>query len=236
MNLFRTTLGIVAALAVTLAAGIIQGRLSNRWGITTALLEAALQLEQQAPESVGKWQLKARRKLDEASSRMLQSAGQFVATYENTETGESVSMFVIVGPMGPTAEHTPEVCFPGNSFRQLGARVRVNPDPTRTDQPDLFWMATFESKSLEGGFVRAYWAWTANGKWSAPDDARLEFIRAPFLYKIQVQGLLRDPNPESPDPAREFLAAFLPAAGRIFHTVSQTSGVRSKSPTGGASQ
>lgn len=225
MNRFKTSLGVATALAVTLAAGIIQGRLSNRWGITSGLLEAAQQLEHQVPASAGKWTLKSRTQLDEASNRMLQCAGQFVATYENSETGDFVSIFIIVGPMGPTAEHTPDVCLPASSFHQVGPKVRVKPNPTGTDDPNRFWMATFESKSLEGGFVRTYWAWTTNGTWSAPDDARLEFIAAPFLYKFQVQGLLRDPSPESPDSARDFLAAFLPALGRFVAPASNTPGM-----------
>jgi hypothetical protein len=217
MKRLTSILGIAIALGVTLAAGVIQGHLSNRWGITNELKEAGKRLEQCVPSALGKWRLKSQDRLGETSARMLQSVGQFVATYENEESGEEASVFVIVGPMGPTAEHTPEVCFSSRAFRQVGGRARVALQSSDKERFGQFWMATFESKSLEGGYVRSYWAWSPDGKWSAPDNARTEFVRSPYLYKIQVQSVLRaEPSPDTPDPCREFLMAFLPAARKMF--------------------
>ena len=214
---FAAPISVAFALALTLTAGFLHGRLSHRWGTSTALAEAGRRLEQNVPVACGKWHLKTKEKLDEDSTRQLQCVGQHSGVYEHEETGESVSIFIIVGPMGPTAEHTPEVCFPSRSFRQIGSRTRTTVETSEEQGGPQFWMATFEPKSVEGGYIRSYWSWTADGHWQAADNPRLTYIRAPYLYKIQVQGTLRsEPSADTHDPCRDFLSEFLAASQDIF--------------------
>ena len=67
--------------------------------------------------------------MDEVAQEMLQSAGTVSRVYMNRRTGQRVDMFVIVGPSGPTAEHTPEVCVGGRYFTPLGSRRAVVVQP-----------------------------------------------------------------------------------------------------------
>ena len=65
------------------------------------------------------------RDLDAESRSQLECVGEMVRVYTNAKTGDSVTLQLILGPAGPTAVHTPEICMAQRDFTPLGDRRAV---------------------------------------------------------------------------------------------------------------
>ena len=99
----------------------------------------------------------------------------------------TASMFVLLGPTGPTAVHTPDICFDSQSYRALGDRRTISlARPSGGGPSSKFWQRDFESRDLDGSSVRTWYAWSDGGPWVASDDPRYEFAGNRLLFKIQV--------------------------------------------------
>src|SRR5688500_8733172 len=104
-----TLLAGSALIAITIATGIAHGRLIGRWGAQTDVISGAKQLAR-IPDRIGDWHNVRSDDLAPEAARMLQCAGNIVRVYENTRTGDRVSIAVLLGPAGPISVHTPEIC------------------------------------------------------------------------------------------------------------------------------
>jgi hypothetical protein len=213
-------LSLAAVAALTLVSGVLQGRIRNRWGPSESARAAAKKL-QDVPRRFGgpqndRWQLQSSETMSRDSVEMLECTGYFVRTYANQRTGEVVSIFVVVGPAGPIAVHTPEICYPSRNYKSRGTRERVA-IPDGEGQEHQFWALTFKSTSVQENLNRVYYAWSTGDRWSAPDDARFAFVGWPYLYKIQLSSNLpRETDLKTGDTCREFLKDFVPAARRYL--------------------
>ncbi len=209
-------LKLALVVAVTVSAALVQGRMRRRWGPRDAVRSAAARL-QEFPQDFGDWHMTSARDLDAESRSQLECVGEMVRVYTNAKTGDSVSLQFILGPAGPTAAHTPEICMAQCDFTPLGERraVAVGHDD------DRFWKRRFKSKNLHGESLSVYWAWNRDGKWIAPkEDARYAFAGIAYLYKVQVACGFRGPaegeatDGEANDGGRRFLADFVPLAAK----------------------
>jgi hypothetical protein len=189
---------------MTLIGGTLYGKYSQRWGPPPDLLAAAHQLEQM-PKQLGSWQLAEEMPMQESSLKMLECAGYVNRRYVNQETGQVVNLSVIVGPPGPTAVHTPEICFSSRAYDQRGTRRSVELAAS-DDQTDEFWSLDFEAKNVLAEGLRVYFAWSLGDRWEASEDPRYEFAAVPLLFKIQLAAALppKMGGTES-DAGREFL-------------------------------
>ncbi len=207
-------LSLAAVIAVTLAAGVLQGRIRNRWGASESMLAAAQNL-QDVPRKFGgpqndRWQLQSAEPMSDDAAEMLECTGNIVRTYENRRTGEVVSLFVVVGPTGPTAVHTPEVCYSSQDYEVRDVRQPLA-IADEQGQEDQFWALTFKSKRVQQDLLCVCYAWGTGGRWSAPNDARFAFVGRPYLYKIQLASKLpRGTDLKTNDTCRQFLQDFLP--------------------------
>jgi hypothetical protein len=211
--------GLAAVVALTLVSGVLQGRIRNRWGPSESLRAAAQRLDN-VPRSFGgpqddRWQLKSDEKMADDTVAMLECTGYFVRTYEKRRSGETVNVFVVVGPAGPISVHTPEVCYSSQAYTSRENRRRVAIQGAQ-EQDDQFWALSFKTKTLQEDLLIVYYAWTANNRWSAPKDARFAFVGSPFLYKIQLSTEMpagaapAGSNLKDSDTCREFLNDFVP--------------------------
>ena len=203
-------LGVLIAAGLTLASGLIHGRMTQRWKHSKASDSAAQRLAE-LPDTFGKWQGQSLEELDQETVDMLQCAGYVVRVYVNEETGAAIKMALLLGPAGPISVHTPEICFSGRNYLILEKRKRVQ---IPEDSKDEFWGLTFQSKGLGATQLRVYYAWTTGGTWAAPDrHPRYKFAGRPYLYKIQLAGSLPPgADATTDDPCREFLRDFVPVA------------------------
>ena len=209
MSWMRFNLTLVLVLAATVFTAVVQGRMSHRWGTSDAVAKAAARLNE-FPEDFGEWHMISTSKLDEESQRQLECAGELLRVYKNVKTHAKVTLLFLLGPTGPTAAHTPEICMGQREFEALGDRREVAVDK------DRFWSKRYKLRDVHGESVSVYWAWmNTTGNWIAPADARYTFAGQPFLYKAQVtcesEGFF-DGKPKDAGPS--FLADFVPVAAK----------------------
>ena len=183
---------------------ILYGKYSQRWGPPPDLLAAAHQLEQM-PKQLGSWQLAEETPMAESSVKMLECAGYVNRRYVNQETGQAVNLAVIVGPPGPTAVHTPEICFSSRAYDQQGTRRSVELEQ-RDGKTDEFWSLDFTTKNVLAEGLRTYYAWSLGDRWEASESPRYEFAASPMLYKLQLATALPPQlGAGDSDAGREFL-------------------------------
>lgn len=209
MKRYALPIGITLATVLTLLSGVIQGRMSNRWGPPPDMLAAAEKLEE-IPSRFGNWELEASDKLAPSVEAMLECTGYVFRTYVNQETGETVRVAILVGPSGPMSVHTPEICFSSRDYTTLTERSRLSISNDGSPKEN-FWGLTFRANNLESDVLRVCYGWSTGRRWTAPEDPRFEYAAYPFLYKIQLAASLPPhADLEVRDPCQEFLKDFSP--------------------------
>lgn len=196
------TLAIIAVglIGISAVVGVVHGRLTNRWGPQPDMLDAARRLEAM-PADIEGWKA-VDHELDPRVAEMLQCKGYVNRVYENVKTGQKVSVVVLLGPAGPIAVHTPEVCYSSQDYSIATDRTGFKVD----DRQDL-WDLRLKSNRPGAAPLRVLYGWTNDGNWHANDNPRFAYGGRPLLYKIQLAG----PEPVGDnDACQEFLAAFLP--------------------------
>jgi hypothetical protein len=199
---------LLAGLALTLGGGYAYGKLSQRWGPPPNLQQAAERVAE-FPEQIGDWQLASELPMGDSVVEMLQCAGHVNRRYVNRQTGQSIGIALIVGPPGPTAVHTPEICYNSRAYRQDQERL-----PERLSGPEgtqhVFWRTRFSSRDVGGQPMGVWFAWSDGTTWEASRSPRFEFGGKPLLYKIQLAGNLPRGKTEAvDDPCRDFLQQLL---------------------------
>jgi hypothetical protein len=118
-------------------------------------------------------------------------------------------MALIVGPPGPTAVHTPEICYSSRAFEIAEPRTKSSFKPTAESSHSL-WKSTFRSRNAGSGKLSVHYGWSLGDQWTASESPRFEFGGHSLLYKIQVAAQIdADVDDESIDPGQEFVNAFL---------------------------
>jgi len=212
MRILTTIGGVLVAVAFTLAAGVLHGWLTDRWGPSEQTLAIGRKLKEFPSQfgPSGRWQCQSEEDLAPDSKAQLQPAGYVVRRYSNRETGDSVQVTILLGAAAPMSVHTPEVCLSSREYDVVEQRREAGfPD----DQgPDRLWYVTFRSRNLQNDVVRVYYGWTTGRSWVAAESPRWKFLGRPYLYKIQLSGhVAPSADPSVGDPCRKFLEDLLPA-------------------------
>jgi hypothetical protein len=194
-------------LIVTLAGGIVHGRLANRWGPPADLEHVADRLAS-LPEELGDWRLVAAEEMSPGAARQLECAGHLIRTYAHRQTGANVKLALIAGPPGPIAVHTPEVCYRTRDWKREGTREAQTIEAEGVD-PHTFWAVTMQGNDAVGDRLRVYYAWTDSNQWQASRSPRYEFARSPYLIKLQLAGEIPFSASPNDDPCRDFLSALV---------------------------
>jgi hypothetical protein len=141
----------------------------------------------------------------------LRCEGHVHRSYVNRETGETVNVALIVGPSGPTAVHTPEICFSSRAYEITDPRETKFFGASGDSDSSSLWKTRFRSQNAEAGELQVYYGWSTGGAWTASQSPRFEFGGSPLLYKIQVSaqmGPTKEDGPHS-DPCKDFIDALL---------------------------
>ncbi len=195
-------------IALTLLVGVVSGRMSGRWGPRPDVVSAGKRLKL-VPQTIGDWEVKRDSDLEPDVVRMLQCNGSMSRAYQNVKTGDVVSLFVILGPPGPTSVHTPEICYSSKDYKITQDRTRWKLSDSQ-EPLDEFWDLRLEANDVAASGIRTLYGWTNTKHWQATDSPRFSFGGSPYLYKLQISGPLPAED-EKHDVCREFLTAFLPA-------------------------
>jgi hypothetical protein len=210
MAFIRSQLPVAVLIAVTIASGAIAGVLGNRWGEPVDLAEAGARIDH-FPDRIGDWEVQKAEEYPESVRELLQCSGSTDRRYQHRQTGAVVDVAFQVGPPGPTAVHTPDVCFSSQAYKSQGPRKQLRLDGS-SDAADTFWEQSFQAKSLEGERLEVVYSWNDGGRWTAADRPRYQYAGRPLLYKMMVvaRSDSGEEREERRGRCRQFLEALLP--------------------------
>ena len=199
-------LSLVLAVLVTLAGGLLYGGYSQRWGPTADLMTAGSHLAS-LPQSIGDWKLTEELAIESSAVEMLECPGYVHRRYVHTPTGDTINLVLLVGPPGPIAVHTPEICYSSRAY-EIEDEPRVVTLDSNESRSDYYWCTDFRSRNVLAENLRVYYAWSTGGPWEASSSPRFEFATAPMLYKLQLAAPIAPRiEGEAFDSGREFLQA-----------------------------
>jgi hypothetical protein len=204
--------GIASALAIILFGGVAHGVLSNRWGVAEDIQALGKQLNS-IPMEIGPWKCDEEAKIeDRVIYGILEANGYISRVYVHQATGEAVNVFLVFGPKGPIAVHTPEICYSARAVTPTSERQAV---PCEYDGTEgSIWKLGFETNSIDKRKMSVYYGWTDGGPWQASKSPR--FWRTDFLYKIQTSCQATGKKEDSTD---EFFKLFLPEVRKVMRKV-----------------
>ena len=202
-------LGIGCALALILLGGVAHGVLSNRWGVSENIQALGTQLNS-IPMEIGPWKCSEEGKLeDRVIYGILEANGYISRVYVHQSTAEAINVFLVFGPKGPIAVHTPEICYSARAVTQTSER---QPVPADYDGKDgQLWELGFETNSVDKRKMSVYYGWTDGGAWQAAKSPR--FWRTDYLYKFQTSCQAVGKKEDSTD---EFFRVFLPEVRKVL--------------------
>jgi hypothetical protein len=206
----RQTLPVLISLVLLTASGLAHGVRTGRWSKPPDLKQAAARLDR-VPLTAGDWEGQAL-PMDARQLEVGEISGYLMRRYTNRRTGQEVSIMVVCGWPGPIAVHTPDVCYGGSGYEQLAPPARYEPRLTPpAGRPEFSILNLNKSEPMGSTRLRILWAWNDGHGWKTPNNPRLSFAAAPFLYKLYV---IRDPGredaPPERDPGDDLLSQLLP--------------------------
>jgi hypothetical protein len=205
---------MVVAILLLAAYGIAEGLWTDRWGLSHKLDEAVARLSS-IPRTVGAWE-GVDRQLDQRQVDKAEMAGYLSRQYLNRTTGASISMLLVCGRPGPTALHSPDICYQATGY-QMAASERHSLQSDALPRQADFWVGRFDRTGAVPDPLRIFWSWSADGNWLAADNPRFSLASAGALYKLYVvRQLPRLDEPLADDPGLQFLQVFLPEVNRCL--------------------
>ncbi len=220
MNLTRY-LPVGAALVLIVAAAIVQGTWTERWGEFPELALYASQLKNVRLQ-IGDWTGEDQEDSD-TDRKVLELAGavgSLSRTYRN-ERNEQVSIFIVCGRLDDVFFHTPDRCYPAAGFE-------TNGDVTQQSIETGSGVADFKTamflKADPGGNqnLRVYWTFNANGEWVAPAEHRWSFAGQRAMYKVYVVSPITGrESAVDKNPAVDFIQVLIPELNKAIEPAFQ---------------
>lgn len=198
-----------AAVAALLMTGLVHGFWTGRFDFSEGVREAADRARTAALE-LPAWKGEAREVQSAADSP---AARHLFRRYVHRASGREVSVLLVVGRPGPVSIHTPDACYGASGFQVTGPAKQAWP---AGDGKAEFWSSRMVKKRpTEQVQLRVFWAWNAGKGWVAANNARMDFVRSPLLYKLY---LVHDRPTEGPiaadDPCVLLMRELLPELDR----------------------
>lgn len=213
----------IVGLGLLLGSELLHGNWTNRWQWSGEPEASCAKLPPQGESMVvGEWKGTPSPALEQQDIIIGEIAGYFHQEFRHPR-GHVVRVLVVCGRPGPIAVHTPEVCLGGEGYVLQDSKQRQTVRLAPPYQPVEFWVAQFYRH--DGGLrrdQRQFWTYSADGSWTAAENPRFHFARAPALYKIYiVRQLARKDEKLEEDPTLDFIKVFMPEMQkRLFGGVS----------------
>ncbi len=201
---------VLLCVLLIMGGGVAHGYLDSRWKTKESEAEKA-ELLRDLPRKAGNWELASNTEIEGSAKRILQCYGSLLREYVNGTTGDRVTVFVVYGPRGPIAVHTPEVCYSSTGTEPAGDRV-AKPILINGESQSLWNVKFRKPRSTDLPHLEVFYGWSDGGPWQAASLPRVWLTDS--LYKIQVAG----PPARSGDevsPVEDFVRAFLPLLQQV---------------------
>ena len=199
-------------LAVLLVASVtaVQGVWTDRWtgrNVRAELKEAADRLEARFPNRFGRWEFVQELASDPKQLERAGAVGHISRLFSNRETGAKVSVFIVCATPHDASGHTPDRCYPGAGFEIAEAEHRQS-IPLEDGRTAETFTGTFRKT---GQTLRVFWTYGVDGRWIAPQIARIELAGTSAVYKLYaIIDETRLPGGEATVICGDFLSALLP--------------------------
>lgn len=206
-SLLPVVAGVVLVAGVTAAQGILTDRWTGR-NVAEDLKQAAEKLESKFPNRFGGWEFVQELASDPKQLERAGAVGHISRLFANKKTGGKVSVFIVCATPHDASGHTPDRCYPGAGFEiaEQEHRQSVALDDGRTAET---FTGTFRKT---GQTLRVFWTYGVDGRWIAPQIARIELAGKSAVYKLYaIIDETRLPGGQASLVCGEFLGAFLPA-------------------------
>jgi hypothetical protein len=202
--MMRFLFGLTAMVAV-IAAGIVHGVWTDRWGTP---LEAATLVARLDRVSLllGEWK---GQDVDHDPEQLGPVAGSLYRRYVNRRTSAVVTVFMVCGRPGPVAIHTPDVCYRAGGYEMFSLeKCSLSP---ATASGKFYTCVLRKTRSSEQHQLRIFWSWYAGGTWRVPNNPRLAFARYGVLCKLYVlREVAGSTEPLDQDPCLDLMSQLLP--------------------------
>jgi hypothetical protein len=200
---------VALAIALTIASGMLHGRMSQRWGVDERMKAAAERLAL-LPEQIGDWKQESTSELGRSAIELLSCQGYIQRGYRHQQTGEFIKLAVMIGPGAKMSIHVPEICYEASNFTLLGARERL--ELHVADQDHAFWQVKFQLNDVSQRKLHVVYGWSDGGPWLAPRFPRWSVAGRPVLYKLQLSHVVRDSPAETDAADEDAVRSFLTQA------------------------
>lgn len=200
------------ALAALLVVGVtaLQGMWTERWSgrnVKEELKQAAELLESRFPNRFGNWEFVQEMASDPEQLERAGAVGHISRLFANRETKARVSAFIVCATPHDASGHTPDRCYPGAGFEIAEAEHRQS-IPLEDGRTAETFTGTFRKT---GQTLRVFWTYGVDGRWIAPQIARIELAGTSAVYKLYaIIDETRLPGGESTLICTDFLSALLP--------------------------
>ena len=222
-------LGVLALIGFTMA----EARMSGRFQGSDMTEEQFAAMLKQVPQDIGDWH-GTDLPVEDQVKKTAGARGYVSRRYTNKITGESVTIWLIVGHSRHVVRHTPDVCYPSSGFKTM------SPENSRETfvfegQPKAdFFTNKFLREDVTGRHLeRVFWSWfkpQKDGKvvWKAPDVVRWEFGNSPSLFKLYFTSAMRDYRETTNEgPSMKFAELFLPVVDKALSTAPEPAAKKS---------
>ncbi len=196
-------------LVSTVAAGLLHGRLTNSWKQSPTSRVARERLAAALPQDFGNWRFDHEAEFPPAVLEILEQPAYFSRVYQHVQTGDTVTVVVIVGQPGPVSVHTPEICYSSRDYTVAGDRQKqeiVAADGRRHE----LWKLSLDANQADALPLEVMYGWTTGTAWEATDRPRYAFGGLSHLYKLQLAAVAPPRRREGDfNPVQDFLTGFL---------------------------
>jgi hypothetical protein len=208
---FASLVPVLIGVALVAGATVLQGMWTDRWSgrnVAADLQQAAQVLEQKFPERFGGWEFVQELPSDPKQLERAGAVGHISRLFVNKETGAKVSAFIVCATPHDASGHTPDRCYPGAGFEIAEAEHRQS-IPLADGRIAETFTGTFRKT---GQTLRVFWTYGVDGRWIAPQIARIELAGTSAVYKLYaIIDETRLAGGQAPVVCADFLSALLPA-------------------------
>lgn len=173
----------LAAAAFVIATTYLHGRMTERWtgrNVSGQLKQAAEAMERLFPRQAGDWQAVDDIGADPRELERAGAVGHVSRTFRRGSDGAMVAAFVVCATPHHASGHTPDRCYPGAGFEIAETEHRATIALSDRRSAEAF-SGTFRKS---GQTIRVYWTYGVDGRWVAPQIARIELADAASVYKL----------------------------------------------------
>jgi hypothetical protein len=212
--------GVLALIGFTYA----EAKMSVRFQGSDMTEEQFAALLKKVPKDIGDWHGEDL-PVEDQVKKTAGARGYVSRSYKNGITGETVTVWLIVGHSKDVVRHTPDVCYPSSGFKTVSPENSLQTFAFEGQPEASFYTNKFVKEDATGRqLVRVFWSWYKPSEdgtvtWKAPKIVRWEFGNARSLYKLYFTSNMRDYRETTDESVcMKFAEEFLPVVDKALST------------------